>query len=231
MTTRDTLAPSPAPHGAVYVPVPPFARAFALCTLYASCGFGLLYASMWAGSGWIRAGAKLQAARGSGEPLKGFSANAVKIPEGGHPAIAYDWYRQFLQFMLDQGWYTWFAKVIMWGELLIGVALILGAFTGIAAFAGGFMNWNFIMAGSASINGFLLVLAIVLFLAWKVAGWYGLDPLASARDRCAVDLNFEFDYATTCSAPRLNHNLYEMYKERRAMFARRSLHLITHGTQ
>ena len=35
---------------------------------------------------------------------------------------------------------------------LIGIALILGAFTGVAAFAGGFMNWNFIMAGTGSTN-------------------------------------------------------------------------------
>lgn len=61
------------------------------------------------------------------------------------------------------------------GELLIGIALILGAFTGIAAFAGSFMNWNFIMAGAASTNGLMLTLSVLLILAWKVAGWYGLD--------------------------------------------------------
>jgi len=37
------------------------------------------------------------------------------------------------------------------------------------------MNWNFIMAGSASTNGLLLALAILIVLAWKVAGWWGLD--------------------------------------------------------
>ena len=41
------------------------------------------------------------------------------------------------------------------GELLIGIALIVGALTGIAAFFGGFMNWNFMMAGSASANPLL----------------------------------------------------------------------------
>jgi thiosulfate dehydrogenase [quinone] large subunit len=39
------------------------------------------------------------------------------------------------------------------------------------------------MAGAASTNGLLFALAIVLILAWKVAGWYGLDrwllPLVS----------------------------------------------------
>src|SRR5689334_10382056 len=48
----------------------------------------------------------------SGLALKGFWAGAVKIPEQGKPAIAYDWYRSFLQFMLDQQAYTWFAKLV-----------------------------------------------------------------------------------------------------------------------
>jgi thiosulfate dehydrogenase [quinone] large subunit len=55
------------------------------------------------------------------------------------------------------------------------VALVLGAFVGIAAFFGAFMNWNFMMAGTASTNPLLFTLAIVLILAWKVAGYYGLD--------------------------------------------------------
>jgi thiosulfate dehydrogenase [quinone] large subunit len=51
----------------------------------------------------------------------------------------------------------------------------LGAFTGIAAFFGGFMNWNFMMAGSASTNPLLFAVAVFLILAWKTAGYYGLD--------------------------------------------------------
>ena len=54
-------------------------------------------------------------------------------------------------------------------------SVAVGLFVGVAAFFGAFMNWNFIMAGSASTNGFLAVVAIFLVLAWKVAGYYGLD--------------------------------------------------------
>ena len=53
--------------------------------------------------------------------------------------------------------------------------LILGAFTGVAAFFGGFLNWNFLMAGSASTNGLLFAIATLLVLAWKTAGWIGVD--------------------------------------------------------
>jgi thiosulfate dehydrogenase (quinone) large subunit len=111
----------------------------------------------------------------TGEALKGFWANAVKIPETGRPAITFDWYRSFLQFMLDAQAYTWFAKLVAYGEMLIGIALIIGAFTGIAAFFGGFMNFNFMLAGSASTNPLLFVVAVGLILAWKVSGYFGAD--------------------------------------------------------
>jgi thiosulfate dehydrogenase [quinone] large subunit len=91
------------------------------------------------------------------------------------PVIAVDWYRGFIQYLLDSGAYTWFSKIVVFSELLIGIALILGAFTALAAFLGGFMNWNFIMAGSASTNGLLFAIATWLVLAWRTSGWIGLD--------------------------------------------------------
>ena len=111
----------------------------------------------------------------TGSALKGFWAGAVKIPVTGKPAITFDWYRDFLNFLLQNETYTWFGKVVAYGELLLGIALIVGAFVGVAAFFGAFMNWNFIMAGAASSNGLLLVLAVLLVMAWKVAGYLGAD--------------------------------------------------------
>jgi thiosulfate dehydrogenase [quinone] large subunit len=160
--------------GEITIPDPPIAH-----KLFSTTKFAWLWLIIrvylgwtWLSSGWgkISGGTWM-----TGEPLKGFWTNAVQVPEEGRPPIAFDWYRNFLQYMLDNGWYTWFAPLIAYGETLIGIALILGALTGIAAAAGAFMNWNFIMAGSASTNGLLLVLAVILVLAWKVAGWWGLD--------------------------------------------------------
>lgn len=112
----------------------------------------------------------------TGVALKGFWTNAAQVPAPpARPLIAFDWYRSFIQSMLDAGAYTWFSKIIVASELIIGIALLLGLFTGIAAFLGAFMNWNFMMAGSASINPLMFVFTILLILAWKTAGWYGLD--------------------------------------------------------
>jgi thiosulfate dehydrogenase [quinone] large subunit len=65
--------------------------------------------------------------------------------------------------------------VIIFGELLVALGLIFGAFVGIAAFFGGLMNWSFIMAGSTSTNAMLFAIATWLVLAWRNAGWIGLD--------------------------------------------------------
>ena len=110
-----------------------------------------------------------------GTSLQGFWERAAAMPEGGRPPITYDWFRQFIQYMLDNGWYTWFAKLVAVGEVLIGLGLIVGALVGIAAFFGTLMNFSFMLAGTTSTNPVLFGLAVFLVLAWKVAGYWGLD--------------------------------------------------------
>jgi thiosulfate dehydrogenase [quinone] large subunit len=128
----------------------------------------------WLTSGWSKI--TNPAWTQTGAALQGFWERAITVPEApARPAITFNWYREFIQVLLEGGHYTWFAKLIVAGELLIGIALILGAFVGIAAFFGAFMNWNFMMAGTASANPMLFTLSIVLILAWKTAGWWGLD--------------------------------------------------------
>lgn len=56
------------------------------------------------------------------------------------------------------------------GALLIGIERIRGVFTDVAAFFGAFTNWNILIADTASTNPLLMVLAIGLMLACKVAG-------------------------------------------------------------
>jgi thiosulfate dehydrogenase [quinone] large subunit len=154
---------------------PPLAR-----FLFADARAGWLWllVRLWLGYQWIDAGLHKvtdPAWTQTGESVMGFWTRAVAIPETGKPAISFDWYRAFLNFMLDIEAYRVMGPLIAYGELLIGIALILGLFTGIAAFAGGFLNWNFMMAGTASTNPVLFVLAVLLILAWKVAGHIGLD--------------------------------------------------------
>ena len=141
-------------------------------------GWFWLILRLWLGWRWVEAASHKVTEPAwvqSGVAVKGFWEGAIAIPESGRPMIAFDWYRAFIEALLEAEAYTWFAKVVAYGELLIGIALILGAFTGIAAFFGALMNWNFMLAGSASTNPVLFVIAIGLILAWKVAGYIGLD--------------------------------------------------------
>jgi thiosulfate dehydrogenase [quinone] large subunit len=134
---------------------------------------------LYVGWAWIDAGLhKLQDPKwmDTGTALQGFWTSAVKAPpDVARAPITYDWYRAFLQFLLDNHTYTWFAKLVAAGEFLVGVALILGIFTGFAALIGAFMNMNFMLAGSASSNPVLFVLAVLILMAWKVAGIIGAD--------------------------------------------------------
>jgi thiosulfate dehydrogenase (quinone) large subunit len=138
-----------------------------------------LIARLYVGYTWLTSGigkVTNPAWMESGEALQGFWSRAAAIPEApARPLIAFNWYRAFIQALLEGGHYSWFGPLIAISEVLIGVALILGAFVGIAAFFGAFMNWNFMMAGTASINPVLFTLSILLIMAWKNAGWIGLD--------------------------------------------------------
>ena len=111
----------------------------------------------------------------NGQALAGFWKSAVAVNDAGSGPVTYDWYRRFLQYMLDHQWYTWFAKVVVWGEILIGLGLLVGALVGLAAFFGTFLNLNFGLAGTASSNPILFALGALLVLAWRTAGWWGLD--------------------------------------------------------
>ncbi len=112
----------------------------------------------------------------SGVAVKGFWTFALKTKaQGAHPEMAYGWYQSFLRYLLDNEWWSFFGKLIAYGELLVGIALVLGALTAIAAFCGTLMNFSFLLAGTASINPVLFGVAIFIILAWKVAGYWGID--------------------------------------------------------
>jgi thiosulfate dehydrogenase (quinone) large subunit len=133
---------------------------------------------LFLGFSWLEAGWHKATGPGwldGGTALGGFWKAAVAIPAEGRPAITYEWYRGFLQVLLDNGAQSWFAWVITFGEIAVGLGLIFGVLTGFAAFFGALMNMSFLLAGSASTNPVMFSLAVGVILAWKVAGYYGVD--------------------------------------------------------
>ncbi len=139
-----------------------------------------LMVRLYLGVQWLQAGwHKIfeEAWTGGGLAVKGYWERAVAVPEQGRPPIAYDWYRELLDFMLRNEWYDVFGILIAYGEVLVGIGLIVGGFTGIAAFCGALMNWNFMLAGTTSTNPILGIIAIGVMVAWKNAGWWGADRI------------------------------------------------------
>jgi thiosulfate dehydrogenase (quinone) large subunit len=161
--------------GAVEIEGPRFAR-----FLFSNSRAGLFWLPirLFVGFAWLDAGwhkfTDPEWTQG-GAALRAYWERAAAIPEQGRPPITYEWYRDFINTLLAGGHEGWFAWVITFGELAIGIGLIFGILTGIAAFFGALMNMSFLLAGSASTNPVLFTLAVGLMLAWKVAGYYGVD--------------------------------------------------------
>lgn len=109
----------------------------------------------------------------AGTALKGFVLGAIGKGQGEH-ALVQGWYVNFLNAFIVPNVH-WFSYLVAYGELVVGIALIVGAFTGVAAFFGAFMNMNYMLAGTTSTNPILAFLELFLILAWRVAGYYGLD--------------------------------------------------------
>ncbi|WP_161884224.1 DoxX family protein [Deinococcus alpinitundrae] len=137
------------------------------------------YEWLMAGWGKVTNPAGVWVGEKAGTAVSGFLTGAVAKTGGAHPDV--------------QGWYAWFLQhvalpnaaafsyIVAYGEVLVGVALILGLFTGIAAFFGGVMNASYLLAGTVSTNPLLFILATWLVLGWRVAGWWGLDRWVLAR--------------------------------------------------
>lgn len=117
------------------------------------------------GPGWIGAGA--------GTSLKGFVSGSISQTTGAHANVQ-GWYATILKDAVLPHVAGW-SYVVTFGELACGIGLIAGLFTGVAAFSGAFMNMNYMLAGAVSTNPILLFLEFLLILAWRVAGYIGLD--------------------------------------------------------
>lgn len=39
------------------------------------------------------------------------------------------------------------------------------------------LNFSYIFGGTAGVNPLFIIISLLLMLAWRVAGWYGLDRI------------------------------------------------------
>jgi thiosulfate dehydrogenase [quinone] large subunit len=150
---------------------------------------GWLGVRLWLGYQWLNAGyQKIWGSEhsafwfGNGAAVKGFATAGVLGSQSGKGGASYGWWAGFLHnFVVPNA--SWISKFISLGELLIGVALILGLLTGVAAAAGLSLNVIYMFSGVAGVNPMYAVLSVLLILAWRNAGWIGLDRFAFGSAR------------------------------------------------
>ncbi|MFD1361393.1 DoxX family protein [Lentibacillus salinarum] len=103
----------------------------------------------------------------------GFIEGAIAGAGGENPAVQ-GWWAAFLETVALPN-AELFSFVVMWGEFLVGAALILGIFTNFAALMGITMNFAFLFSGTVSTNAQMVLITVLLLVAGYNAGRYGLD--------------------------------------------------------
>ena len=127
----------------------------------------------WLLAGWEKLANPAWAGPHAGAALQGFVQGALTKTGGAHPDVQW-WYASFLRAVVLPHLTIW-SNCVSWGELLVGIALILGFLVGIATFFGMFMNLNYMLAGTVSVNPIWFTISIGLILSWRIAGYWGVD--------------------------------------------------------
>jgi len=131
----------------------------------------LAFLRIYIGYQWMTAGyGKIT---GGQFDASGFIQGAI-ANSAGEGATVQAWWGAFLEVVALPGANV-FTIMVMWGEFLVGIALILGIFTNFAALMGITMNFAFLFSGTVSTNAQMVVITIFLLIAGYNAGRYGLD--------------------------------------------------------
>ncbi len=130
----------------------------------------------WLMAGWEKFVNPAWFGSDAGGAVQGFVQGALGKTVGLHPDVQM-WYASFLQSAVLPHASAW-SHAITLGELAVGLGLIVGLLTGVAAFFGFVMNMSFLLAGTVSVNPVWLLLALGIMGARRVAGYWGLDRYA-----------------------------------------------------
>jgi thiosulfate dehydrogenase [quinone] large subunit len=139
----------------------------------------------------------------AGVAVTGFLTGALARAEGESPQVQ-AWYADFVrEVALPNA--RLFSYLVAYGEVLVGLALILSLVTHFAASMGIVMNLAYLFAGTISKNPQMLVAEAAIAFAGIAAGYYGLDRylMPYVRDRLERERNREQagDGSRSLSAP------------------------------
>jgi thiosulfate dehydrogenase (quinone) large subunit len=125
----------------------------------------------------------------AGTAVKGLLSFSLQIAPGGamaqpkHPEVT-GWYASLIRHVFLPNAEI-MSYLVAFGEVLVGLALILGLFTRFAAAMGLLMNLSYMLAGISSLSPVMMMIEIPMVLTGTMAGYYGLDrylmPVLRAR--------------------------------------------------
>lgn len=120
---------------------------------------------VWLGWQWFQAGFEkvgnaVWTGDKAGAAVTGFLKGALAKTAGQHPDVQ-PFYAHFIQ-QVALPHAKWFSYGVAYGELLVGIGLMLGALTTVALVGGMLMNFNYMLAGTVSVNPVWLAAALVL---------------------------------------------------------------------
>lgn len=132
-------------------------------------GWLLTFARVFIGIQWLEAGL--------GKIVGDFSsAGLINSALNGNANPHYGWFTSFLAFTTNSGENTFLFDVLVpWGEVAVGLALIVGLFTLTAATFGLLMNISFVLAGVISQNPTFILLQVLILIGGFNAARIGLD--------------------------------------------------------
>lgn len=136
----------------------------------------LLPLRLFIGIGWIRASLEKII---TPEWLNGTELTKFFYQQLSGGEVVFPYYRHlitslFAPHSLALSW------IIMIGQMLVGLAILFGAFTNFALLWGLFMNVNFVLAGMVSPSAFYIVIQTALLVA-NAGAVFGLDHFLSRR--------------------------------------------------
>jgi len=136
---------------------------------------------VWIGIMWFQAG--WSKVFGAENPSFLHNNGAAVAGFAGHGTAAYSWWASIMHsFVVPNA--SWIAVLVAFGELAIGLGLIVGFLTRTAAVASLFLLLTYVMSGTAGVTGFYALCALIVLATWRTSTWIGLDGLlAGFRQR------------------------------------------------
>jgi len=133
---------------------------------------------IWLGYQWLHAGVEkvgnpAWVGEKAGTAVAGFLNGALAKAVGDHPAVQ-GWYAEFIEHVALPN-ATIFSYLVAFGEVIVGISLILGVLTYVGLLAGALMNFNYLFAGTTSTNPNMLLITFILLYVGANSYFYGID--------------------------------------------------------